>query len=90
MVQETYETHPAIRDACNTYISSHVADIAADITAAKLLYAPAAAWSPESLALFIQAVLQGSFVLAKARNGPKVASENLAHLRRYVEDQLKG
>jgi TetR/AcrR family transcriptional repressor of nem operon len=84
MVQEAYDTHPAIRRACDTYIGGHAAEVAKDIGAAKALYAPAAEWSPESLALYTQAVLQGAFVLAKAKGGPEVARDCLAHLRRYV------
>jgi TetR/AcrR family transcriptional regulator, transcriptional repressor for nem operon len=82
MVQEAYDTHPAIRRACDTYISAHSADVAKDIAAAKALYAPAAEWSAESL--YTQAVLQGAFVLAKSKGGPKVARDCLAHLRRYL------
>jgi TetR/AcrR family transcriptional regulator, transcriptional repressor for nem operon len=85
MVQEAYDRQPAIRRACETYIGVHVAEIAKDIEAAKALYAPAATWSAESLALYTQAVLQGAFVLAKAKNGPEVARDCVAHLRRYLE-----
>ncbi len=85
MVQEAYETHPAIRRACERYISEHADRLAPDIAEAKALYAPHAAWSPESLALFAQAVLQGAFVLAKAKHGPEIAVECLDHLGRYVE-----
>lgn len=46
---------------------------------------PDAAWTPESVGFFIQAVLQGSFILAKAKNGADVARDNLAHLRRFLE-----
>lgn len=88
MVQETYDTHPAIREACDRYISAHAAEVAKDIAEAKRLYAPDAPWSAEDLALFIQAVIQGSFILAKAKNGPDVAVENLRHLRRYIESQF--
>lgn len=42
-------------------------------------------WTPESVGFFIQAVLQGSFIFAKAKNGADVARDNLAHLRRYLE-----
>jgi TetR/AcrR family transcriptional regulator, transcriptional repressor for nem operon len=84
MVQEAYETHPAIRDACNAYIGAHAAEVAKDIEAAKQLYAPEASWSAESLALYTQSVLQGAFVLAKAQNGHKVARQCMAHLRRYI------
>ena len=85
MVQEAYDTHPAIRHACNAHIGAHAADVAKDIAAAKALYAPAATWSAESLALYTQAVLQGAFILAKAKNGSDVGRECLAHLRRYLE-----
>jgi TetR/AcrR family transcriptional repressor of nem operon len=88
MVQETYETHPAIRAACDTYIRSHAAEVALHVAAAKERYAPDAPWSAESLALHTQAVLQGAFVLAKAHHDPAVAAESLRHLRRYLEQQL--
>ena len=85
MVQEAYETHPAIRQACDRYISEHADRLVGDLAAAKALYAPDATWRPESLALYTQAVLQGAFVLAKAKHGPEIAVECLDHLRRYVE-----
>jgi TetR/AcrR family transcriptional repressor of nem operon len=85
MVQEAYDTHPAIRRACDTYLGVNIADVAKDIEAAKALYAPDATWSAESLAAHTQAVLQGAFVLAKAKGGPEIARECVAHLRRYVE-----
>lgn len=85
MVQEAYESHPAIRQACDRYISAHAAEVAKDIAAAKEFYAPDAAWSAEGLGLYTQAVIQGAFILAKAKNGPEVAVECLRHLRRYLE-----
>ena len=88
MVQETYDTHPAIREACDKHISAHAKTVAAIIAEAKRLHAPQAPWSPESLGLFTQAVIQGAFILAKARQGPEVAVECLTHLRRYLETQF--
>src|SRR5437773_12005095 len=88
MVQETYDTHPDIRAACDTHISAHAAQVAEVIAEAKRRYAPDAPWSAESLALHIQAVLQGAFILAKARQGPRVAADCLQHLRRYLETQF--
>ncbi len=85
MVQEAFESHPAIREACDTHISAHAAEVAKDIAEAKLLYAPNATWSAEGLGLYTQAVIQGAFILAKAKNGPQVAEECLGHLRRYLE-----
>jgi TetR/AcrR family transcriptional repressor of nem operon len=62
--------------------------VARDVAEAKKRYAPKRRWSPESLALFTQAVIQGAFVLAKAKNGPEVAADCLRHLRRYLETQF--
>ena len=48
----------------------------------------------ESLALHIQAVIQGAFILAKATGDPQVAADRLDHLRRYLtllfEPERKG
>jgi TetR/AcrR family transcriptional repressor of nem operon len=85
MVQEAYETHPAIRAACDRHISDHAAEVAKDIAQAKARYAPDAPWSAESLGLYTQATVQGAFILAKAKHGPDVAVECLGHLRRYLE-----
>ena len=88
MVQETYDSHPAIRAACDSHLSAHSAALAKDIADAKRLYAPQAPWSADSLALYIQAVIQGAFILAKAKQGPSIAGECLEHLRRYLVTQF--
>jgi TetR/AcrR family transcriptional repressor of nem operon len=85
MVQEAYESNPAIRQACDKHISEHAADVALDIAQARQRYAPDAQWTAESLGLFTQAVIQGAFILAKAKHGPEVAADCLQHLRRYLE-----
>lgn len=85
MVQEVFHTSPLIREACQKSIFGHSAEVARDIEAAKMLYAPKAAFTSESLALHIQAVLQGAFILAKASENSQVAAETLTHLRRYIE-----
>lgn len=84
MVQETYATHPDIRTACEQGMSAHISELTRDIEEAKRRYAPNADWSAESVGYFIQSVLQGSFIFAKAKHSPEVARESLAHLRRYL------
>jgi len=85
LVQETYATHPDIRAACDRGMSRHIAELTRDVEAAKKLYAPRRRWSAESVGYFIQSVLQGSFVFAKAKQSPDVVRENLEHLQRYLE-----
>src|SRR5690606_26027370 len=61
MVQETYETSPALREACYRSISGHAATLEADIAAALESRGLSPEWSAKSLALHTQAVLQGAF-----------------------------
>lgn len=95
LVQETYATHPRIREACDQGISARTAILKADISEALRTYGINTEWSAESLALYMQAVIQGAFILAKARQGPQVVADCLDHLSRYLkllfmQPQLKG
>jgi TetR/AcrR family transcriptional repressor of nem operon len=85
MVQETYDSNPAIRDACARSITSHAAKIEPDIREAIAKHGIKPAWTAASLALYMQAVLQGAFILAKATGSSKAAAEAVDHLRRYLE-----
>ena|ERR1700722_15556063 len=85
MVQEIYGTNPDIREACAASISGHAATIEADIAEAMKRYRVRASWTAESLALHTQAVLQGAFILAKAKGGAAVAAASIDHLHRYIE-----
>ena len=85
MVQETYVSNPDIRTACRDGITGHADTIAAIIAAAKARHAPGASWTADGLALHTQAVIQGAFILAKAKNDLGIARDSIQHLRRYIE-----
>ena len=85
MAQEKFESSPAIRDACFEGIHIHATEVAKMIAAAKMRHAPQATWGVESLALYTQSVIQGAFVLAKAKNDVALAADMIRHLRRYIE-----
>jgi TetR/AcrR family transcriptional regulator, transcriptional repressor for nem operon len=85
IVQETYQTHPEVSVAAAGTISGHARTLEADIRAAMREHGAPGRWTPESLALHIQAVIQGSFILAKAKGSAAAAAESLDHLRRYIE-----
>ena len=85
MIQEVFETHPDILRACEECISSQVAAVESDIANAMKLYGVRSHWTPKSLALHTHAVLQGIYILAKAKDNVAVAEESIDHLRRYVE-----
>jgi TetR/AcrR family transcriptional repressor of nem operon len=89
MAQELHQTSPAIVAACESSISAHAQRVEADIAAAmgERGLDPGGTdtgWSASSLALHMQAVLQGAFVLAKSKGGPAIARESVDHLVRYV------
>lgn len=85
MVQETYDTDPRIREACERSINGHVAMVEKDIAAALVAYKIHASWTANSLANHMQAALQGAFILAKAKGEATVAVDCVDHLRRYIE-----
>jgi TetR/AcrR family transcriptional regulator, transcriptional repressor for nem operon len=85
MVQEVYETHPVLREACNRIITGHAEILVPDIEEAMSQRGMHPEWTAESLALYTQATIQGAFILAKAANGAAVAAQCIDHLHRYLE-----
>ena len=85
ITQEAYETRPEIVAACERSITGHAATLEADIGEAMSLYGIRVEWSVKGLALHTQAVLQGAFILAKAKGGAAIAAESIDHLIRYLK-----
>jgi TetR/AcrR family transcriptional repressor of nem operon len=76
MVQEIYATYPALREACERSISGHAETLEPDIAEAMRNRKVTGDWTARSLALYTQAVIQGSFI---------VAAQSIKHLRHYIE-----
>ena len=83
MAQETFLTSPAIRDACFDSISGHAETLEADLITLIASHGLDNEVSAKSLALHTQVVLQGAFILAKAKDDPSIAADSITHLRRY-------
>jgi TetR/AcrR family transcriptional repressor of nem operon len=83
-IQETHETYPAIRDACALSITHHISMLSVMIDHV-LAEHPVPGLRAESLATHIQAVLQGAFIMAKARQDRQAAINSIDHLYRYIE-----
>ena len=84
MVQEAYNSHPAIREACREHIFGH-ADTLVPILEEAIKSRRIEGIDALDLAYFTQTVLQGSFVLCKAEGGNEPALAGIRHLRRYCE-----
>jgi TetR/AcrR family transcriptional repressor of nem operon len=86
LVQDVYENHPAILDACRACIFGQVyTAVEADIEAAMRRHAHVEGFTAASLAAHIQAVIQGALVLAKADHSGEIASTCVDQLRLHVE-----
>jgi TetR/AcrR family transcriptional repressor of nem operon len=83
-VQEVHETYPAIRAACADTISSHLAMLRAMIDDA-LRDHPVPDLRADTLAVHIQAVVQGAFIMGKASQDRRAAADSIDHLHRYIE-----
>jgi TetR/AcrR family transcriptional repressor of nem operon len=83
-VQEAFATSDAIREACGQVIFEHAQRLEDDFRAAIEQHRPREPVTPESLALHTQAVLQGGFVIAKARGNNEPVLDAISHLRRYI------
>jgi TetR/AcrR family transcriptional repressor of nem operon len=85
VVQEIYDTHPALREACTRGITGHAATLVPDIEEAMRQRDMHPDWAAESLALHTEATFQGAFILAKAKHSREVAAACIEHLRCYIE-----
>lgn len=84
-VQELAGTRPAIRAVCASCFEESARSFKEDLDGAKARYTPRAKWSTQSLADYLTAVVQGSIIVAKAKQDRKVMEENLLHFKEYLK-----
>jgi len=84
MVQEAFATSEPLRLASDASITAYAERFAQDIQQAIDRRGIAKGVTALGLAYHVQAVLQGAFVLAKAKGDPTIARETVTHLKRYV------
>lgn len=85
MVQESFASSDVLRRASDASITAYSERLAEDIEAAITRYGIKNGITALSLAYHVQAVLQGGFILAKAKADPEIARDSVAHLKHYVE-----
>ncbi|PKB25802.1 TetR family transcriptional regulator [Novosphingobium kunmingense] len=87
MLQESFRSSAAIRQACEASIMGNAAALEDDIAQALTQAGLDTADAP-GLARYIQVAIQGAFIVAKTQESEAaapLAAEALAHLRRYFE-----
>ena len=89
LAQEVHQSHPKIARAAQAAIEGHARTLEADLASA-IGSGPGAAAEARSLALHIQVVLQGAFVIAKAQGNTDAARQSVRYLKSYITMICKG
>lgn len=83
-LQETFATSEPIRSACGATIYDHAGTLVEDLRSTIKTYPPRLPVTAESLAIYTQTVLQGGFVLSKAKGDRAPFLEAITHAKQYL------
>lgn len=89
LAQEVHQSHPMIARAAQAAIEGHARTLEADLSEA-LRDGGGDSTAARDLALHMQVVLQGAFVLAKAQGDTTAARRSVRHLKTYIAMICKG
>lgn len=84
ILQEVHDTHPELAADSAASLLGQAATLEPD-----LVEALGSVDEAHHLAIHIEAVIQGSLLIAKAEGGTAGARSSLSHLRRYLEQRLE-
>lgn len=84
MAQELFATNNDLMPHLSDEFEAHIARLTDEIRAAQEGAGLEDAFSARGLALHMQAVVQGAFIVAKAADGAKDARQALDHLENYI------
>lgn len=88
-VQEVFASSEPIRAACGEAIFDHADHLVDDFRAAIHSHRLRAPITAESLAIYTQTVLQGGFVVSKAKGSRAPLLDAIGHLKRYLAQLFK-
>ncbi len=84
LAQELSDTYPRIRAVCVQGFSRWARSFQRDLEEAKRRYTPHTSFDSHSVAEYFIAVVEGSQILAKAKQDPKVVEKSLLHFKVYL------
>jgi TetR/AcrR family transcriptional repressor of nem operon len=88
--QELCDTNPEIRAACKEGFDDWARGFGQEVAKAKARYAPQASFSPQGLAEYFIAVMEGSMILGKTRQDMSIVAKNLSHVKAYIKSLFEG
>jgi len=85
MSQELALANPALRDVCSRYLGDW-ADFAQQLLEeAKVMQAPKVEFDAGEVAWFLQCIWQGSMLISKTRQEPRIAIRNLERAKAHID-----
>jgi TetR/AcrR family transcriptional repressor of nem operon len=87
--QELSDTHPVIRSQCAKHFTKWAEPFKKTLDRAKARYVPKAAFDTQGLAEHFIAVLEGSILLAKAKQDKSIIEKSLRHFKQYLKTLFK-
>jgi TetR/AcrR family transcriptional repressor of nem operon len=88
--QELCDLNPEIRATCERGFAGWAKAFGHLLAEAKAARAPKRLFEPQALAEHLIAVLEGSLILARAKEEPGVVVQNLRHYAAYVKSLFEG
>lgn len=85
MAQELAEASPVLREDCAGYLEDWTEFAREMLEEAKVAWRPREDFDAKAVAWFLNALWQGSMLVAKTRREPEIALENLRQARAYVD-----
>jgi|RhiMetdeSRZDD1v2_1073273.scaffolds.fasta_scaffold255283_3 TetR/AcrR family transcriptional repressor of nem operon len=82
--QELSGTHPELRAQCAQHFADSIESLKKDLDDAKAKYLPRRRLDTQGLAEHFIAVLQGSLILAKAKQDTGMVEKHLTHFKEYL------
>ena len=88
--QELSSTYPEIRSLCARKFEEWAEILKADMDQAREKYVPKKPINTLSLAEHFIATLEGSLILAKAKQDKRIVEKSLEHFRKYLQTLFEG
>lgn len=85
MSQELALANPSLREVCAEYLGDWTAFARELLEEAKAAHRPQADFDSEEVAWFLNCLWQGSMLISKTRQDPRIAIRNLERSRSYID-----
>ena len=90
MSKELAQANPVLREVCSGHLGGWTAFAKELLEEAKAAQKPRVDFDAGEIAWFLNALWQGSMLVAKTRQDPRITIRNLAHARAFINSLFSG